>query len=660
MTLKLPPGLLAATLLFWGWRTELWLLALFMALILEGAPRLTWRWALDDQAMARVIDLSTLLWIGALILLSTRYLNQPPLATHLYTLASWFPLLLFPPLAIQRLSTVGTFRFGHLFYSLRRSDRALAQQPLTLEPLYFIASLLAASVTDQTGYLPIAGLLLLWALAALRPRRYRWPLPATLIIIAGLAAYPLSLGLHRLQLSMEDRFVAWFEDWFIDVDPYRSRTALGDIGELKLSGRVVLRLKPALGDPGPWLLRDASYNSYFDGAWQAKNTRFSRLNPAGDGRGWPLIAVPDNVKSGHMAIVLELRRGTGMLPLPSGSQRLERLPVGEVQLNSLGALKASDGPGLVDYQVQYRPAANRDAPPTDLDLTLPRREQATLQRLVAEQHLAGESPVATAAQVRAFLLDQFRYSLDLPAPAMGRTALETFLLQARAGHCEYFATAAVLLLRAAGVPARYATGFSVSEYSPLEGAYVARRRHAHAWALVWLDGRWQDFDATPPDWIDFEEAQTRWWQPINDVWAWLSHQFSRWRWREATADESDHRWLWGLAGVLTITLFWRLLRRQRIHRAPVKKTAPSAVWPGAESPFYPLMAALAAQSGARPPGEALETWLRRIGIRDTPGMAEMVRWHQRWRFDPAGLSQQERQNLAEAVTVWLNKPEVMR
>jgi transglutaminase-like putative cysteine protease len=58
-------------------------------------------------------------------------------------------------------------------------------------------------------------------------------------------------------------------------------------------------------------------------------------------------------------------------------------------------------------------------------------------------------------------------------------------------------------LRAAGIPARYAIGFSVSEYSPLEGAYVARRRHAYAWALAWLEGRWRDFDATPPDWTSF-------------------------------------------------------------------------------------------------------------------------------------------------------------
>ncbi|MDQ5910529.1 MAG: protein-glutamine gamma-glutamyltransferase [Pseudomonadota bacterium] len=656
MRLTLPPGLLAAALLFWGWRTELWPLALPIALILEAAPYVHWRWALGDKELMRVIDLTALLWVGALILLFTRYLNQPPLATHLYTLASWVPLLLFPPLAIQRYSTAGTFRMGHLFYSLRRSGGELAQQRLRLDVAYFVACLLAASVTTQALYLPGAGLLLLWALFARRSRRYRWPLVLTLALIAGLAAWPASLGLHRLQLNLEDTFTEWFQDWFTDFDPYRSSTSLGDIGELKLSDRVALRLKPMPGDRGPWLLRAATYNSYFDRVWLAKGVHFTQLDPQGDGREWLLNPAPEG-ESRRINITQELRQGTGMLPLPLDAWRLEQLPVGELQRSSLGALKASDGPGLVHYGVEYKtpsPTSGEGWGGGELDLALPRREQATLQRLVSELGLTGQPPAIAAAKIHAFLLGQFRYSLDLPAPAAGLTALETFLLQAKAGHCEYFATAAVLLLRAAGVPARYATGFSVSEYSELEGTYIARRRHAHAWALIWLDGRWQDFDATPPDWTSFEEAQTPWWQQLGDLRDWLSHQFNRWRWREASDDEGDNRWLWGSAGLLTVLLFWRLLRRQRVRRPPAQPAMLAVIHPGAASPFYQVLEQLAVHRGSRPLGETLESWLRRIGVWEMPGMADMANWHQRWRFDPVGLSTQEQQQLAEAVAVYAN------
>jgi hypothetical protein len=453
---------------------------------------------------------------------------------------------------------------------------------------------------------------------------------------------------------MEDRFTEWFQDWLVDFDPYRSSTSLGDIGELKLSDRVVLRLQPMTGDRGPWLLHAASYNSYFDGVWLAKGVHFTRLAPQSDGQEWQLH-VPSDGETRQINITLELRRGTGMLPLPANTWRLERLPVGELQLSSLGALKVSEGPGLIHYRVEYQPETLIGEDSGEFDLTLPRREQATLQRLADELGLTGQPPAVAVAKIRAFLLGQFRYSLDLPAPALGLTALETFLLKERAGHCEYFATAAVLLLRAAGIPARYATGFSVSEYSPLEGAYVARRRHAHAWALAWLDGHWQDFDATPPDWTSFEEERTPWYQGLGDLWDWLSHQFNRWRWRETTGEESDNRWLWGLAGLLAVILFWRLLRRQRMRRLPVKKPASVVIRPGAESPFYQVLDRITARAGPRPPGETLEHWLRRIGVWEIPGMAEMVGWHQRSRFDPDGLPLEEEQRLAEAVAVFLAK-----
>lgn len=650
----LPTGLLAAALLFWGWRTQFLALALPLALLLELAPWVRWRWALNDRELARVIDLTALLWLGTLAYLFSRYLNQPPLALHLYRLASWLPLLLFPPLAIQRYSTAGAFRFGHLFYSLRRSTSALARRPLTLDLLYFIACLLAAAVPLDPGYLWGAGMLLAWLLIAARPRRQPLTLTLTLALAAGAAAYPLSSGLHRLQLGLEEELVALFEDWFLDVDPYRSSTALGDIGVLKISGRVVLRLRPLTpADRGPWLLRAASYNSYFDAVWRARETRFTRIASEGDGQQWPLaVAPPANDASRSMAIALDLRQGAGMLPLPLGAYRLERLPVGDLQTNGLGAIKAENGPGLVNYRVWTHPAAQRDAPPTEQDLALPRPEQPTLERLAAELGLKGQPSAVAVAKVRHFLHGQFRYSLELPAPAEGMSALETFLLQARAGHCEYFATAATLLLRAAGVPARYASGLAVSEYSALEDAYVARRRHAHAWTLVYVDGRWQDFDATPPDWTSLEEERASGWQRLGDLWDWLGHHFSRWRWREATADATDDAWLWGLLAGLALILLWRLLRRQRVR--PARKTELRLMTrPGALSPFYRVLDALAARCGVRPSGEALEAWLHRIGAWDTPGLAEMARWHQRWRFDPAGLSAEEQQRLAAAVTAWL-------
>ena len=58
-------------------------------------------------------------------------------------------------------------------------------------------------------------------------------------------------------------------------------------------------------------------------------------------------------------------------------------------------------------------------------------------------------------------------------------------MKTKAGHCEYFATATVLLLREVGVRARYVTGYAVPESAREGDNYIIRERHAHAWALVY-------------------------------------------------------------------------------------------------------------------------------------------------------------------------------
>jgi hypothetical protein len=67
---------------------------------------------------------------------------------------------------------------------------------------------------------------------------------------------------------------------------------------------------------------------------------------------------------------------------------------------------------------------------------------------------------------------------------------------------------ATVLLRAAGIPARYATGYSVQEGSEIEQRYVVRASHAHAWVLAWVDGRWREVDTTPAVWAQADAPAT--------------------------------------------------------------------------------------------------------------------------------------------------------
>lgn len=91
----------------------------------------------------------------------------------------------------------------------------------------------------------------------------------------------------------------------------------------------------------------------------------------------------------------------------------------------------------------------------------------------------------------------FRYTLDQPSVPFDRDPIEHFLFETRAGHCEYFASAAVLLLQAMDIPARLVTGYSGCELNPEHQHYEVLDRHAHAWGEAWIGGQWVTFDPTP-------------------------------------------------------------------------------------------------------------------------------------------------------------------
>jgi transglutaminase-like putative cysteine protease len=91
----------------------------------------------------------------------------------------------------------------------------------------------------------------------------------------------------------------------------------------------------------------------------------------------------------------------------------------------------------------------------------------------------------------------FQYSLEQPSMSFNPDPIERFLFDTRSGHCEYFASAAVLMLQAAKIPARLVTGYSGCELNPQTQKYEISDRHAHAWGEAWIGGRWVTLDPTP-------------------------------------------------------------------------------------------------------------------------------------------------------------------
>ena len=97
------------------------------------------------------------------------------------------------------------------------------------------------------------------------------------------------------------------------------------------------------------------------------------------------------------------------------------------------------------------------------------------------------------------LRKDFGYTLQLPSRELP-DPLANFLFERRKGHCEYFASAMTVMLRAIGIPARLATGFQSGIYNPMTDLWLVRSSDAHTWVEGWIPGRgWSTFDPTPPD-----------------------------------------------------------------------------------------------------------------------------------------------------------------
>lgn len=127
--------------------------------------------------------------------------------------------------------------------------------------------------------------------------------------------------------------------------------------------------------------------------------------------------------------------------------------------------------------------------------------------------------VAYSDAIRSYFLNHFAYSLkvnesEVTVAKLGAKADPLRIFWAtRSGYCEYYATLSVLLLRRAGIPARYVTGFARPEVEPGRPYALFRRNSSHAWVEMLGMGGWMTFDPTPPlfvvkmersSWLDME------------------------------------------------------------------------------------------------------------------------------------------------------------
>ncbi len=140
----------------------------------------------------------------------------------------------------------------------------------------------------------------------------------------------------------------------------------------------------------------------------------------------------------------------------------------------------------LNYKITFRDHVHRKPPSSmrrmlDVPMRLDRRVSQLAERIFAGCTTTEEKIDAVVKHFRT----HYTYSLGTDIPPDCEDKVSYFLLDASSGYCEYFASGAAILLRLAGVPTRYITGFLVTERDGERDLWVARNMDAHAWVEAW-------------------------------------------------------------------------------------------------------------------------------------------------------------------------------
>ena len=317
---------------------------------------------------------------------------------------------------------------------------------------------------------------------------FRGPLRASAVMLAQ--SVPLMALFFLLFPRIDGPLWGMPSDAFAGVSGLSDNMSPGSLNKLVLSDDVALRAA-FTGDIPPQnrLYWRGPVLSEFDGrTWRAA-PRLPRSAEAGinlQGRGAPVrYTVTVEPHNRRWLFALDM---PGLLP-PRASV------TAEYELQS---------PAPVTRRVRYEMESWLDYgigqadEPTRLRrmLALPQGfnpRALELGQQLRAQH--GNSAAIVAAVLNRMREEKFVYTLE--PPLLGTNGVDEFLFETRSGFCEHFASAFVVLMRAAGVPARVVTGYLGGEYNALGNYLIVRQSEAHAWTEVWLDNRgWVRVDPT--------------------------------------------------------------------------------------------------------------------------------------------------------------------
>jgi transglutaminase-like putative cysteine protease len=179
-------------------------------------------------------------------------------------------------------------------------------------------------------------------------------------------------------------------------------------------------------------------------------------------------------------------------------------------------------------------------------LALPEDLPTRVRELALDLTATAPTPYDRAQAIEGYLRT-YEYTLDVTVPPAHRDVADYFLFDLKKGYCDYYATAMVVLARAAGMPARLVMGYASGSYDAYAAQYVVTEADAHSWPEIYFPHYgWIEFEPTagrPPIVRPAKEAppavagRSRLLEPLVSTRFWPS-------------------WLWLPAGLVLLAVAW--------------------------------------------------------------------------------------------------------
>jgi len=267
----------------------------------------------------------------------------------------------------------------------------------------------------------------------------------------------------------------------------------GEISELSLSDDVAFRVEfqGAVPPNRDRYWRGPVFSAFNGRRWAASpNAMLSSVAPATG----PSIAYTVTIEPSSRPWLFALEMPAS-LPRPPGNAQEARFGVRLTRDQQLMLNKPlTETMQYVQRSVLRDSFASSSSTDARANLEIGRGNERTIA-FARELYEANPDPRAfVAALMKKFHDEEYVYTLT--PPFYESNPVDLFMFDGRRGFCEHFASAFVLMLRAAGIPARIVTGYQGGTMNPRGGYMIVRQSDAHAWAEALIDGQWQRYDPT--------------------------------------------------------------------------------------------------------------------------------------------------------------------